>query len=406
MSFRAFLRDRWVYIAVYVASSLLTITLVQLDLSISKKSLEFANLVYVFILGIVGLVLFLGYDYRRQAAYVTRLKEVGASDSLDQMGLLPEASTEEHKSFNAAWQRVYGRLRTEIANEREAGRERVRMITQWAHHMKTPVAVINLELQKARKRESHRSDDDAILASVSEETERLDHLLQSLLNAIRLDGFAGDFRIESVELEALARQVINEQRRSFILRRVFPKITMDGRTGGTTDGTTDGRTDGTGDEAVDETSDRTTDAKRVAAASESEEGPPQALTVETDAKWLRFVLEQILGNSLKYASRPDRYGHVTFRIGRRGPGVDLEIIDDGIGIDPEDQARVFEPFFTGSNGRAEARSTGMGLYLAKEACRKLGHELTLTSSPGEGTCVRIRFETAPTIHSGLTRPLV
>ena len=72
----------------------------------------------------------------------------------------------------------------------------------------------------------------------------------------------------------------------------------------------------------------------------------------------------------------------------------LVIRDNGIGIAPEDLPRVFENGYTGCNGRTDRRSTGIGLYLCREICRRLGHTITIDSEPGRGTRVTI----------GLARP--
>lgn len=86
-----------------------------------------------------------------------------------------------------------------------------------------------------------------------------------------------------------------------------------------------------------------------------------AWVILSDAKWLRFVLEQLLSNASKYSSRPDRDGQVIFRLSHAGGETLLEVADNGIGIPPEDLGRVFDPFFTGSNGRDYPQSTGLGL---------------------------------------------
>ncbi|MNJ62145.1 Sensor histidine kinase GraS [compost metagenome] len=69
----------------------------------------------------------------------------------------------------------------------------------------------------------------------------------------------------------------------------------------------------------------------------------------------------------------------------------LEIEDEGIGIPDSDLPRVFDAYFTGENGRKFQESTGMGMYLVKEICHKLGHEIELESVEGKGTAVRILF---------------
>lgn len=105
-------------------------------------------------------------------------------------------------------------------------------------------------------------------------------------------------------------------------------------------------------------------------------------TVLTDEKWLLFVVEQVLSNALKYTPEGG-----TIRI--YGDGATVVIADNGIGIREEDQARVFEKGYTGYNGRADKKSTGIGLYLCRQVMDRLNHGISLTSRPGQGTLVRL-----------------
>ena len=70
----------------------------------------------------------------------------------------------------------------------------------------------------------------------------------------------------------------------------------------------------------------------------------------------------------------------------------LVLRDTGIGIRAEDLPRVCEMGYTGYNGHADSRSTGIGLYLCSRILKKLGHGFSITSHEGNGTCVMIRFE--------------
>ena len=115
---------------------------------------------------------------------------------------------------------------------------------------------------------------------------------------------------------------------------------------------------------------------------------PTNLRVLTDEKWLQLVVEQVLSNAVKYAPG----GHV--KIYARDARLIIE--DDGVGIAREDLPRIFERGFTGCNGRMDKRATGIGLYLCRETCRRLGHTITAESEPGRGTRVII----------GLERPLL
>lgn len=110
--------------------------------------------------------------------------------------------------------------------------------------------------------------------------------------------------------------------------------------------------------------------------------PAKALVI-TDEKWLQFVIEQVLSNALKYTPA----GSITVLVEPQR----LTVADTGIGIAPQDLPRIFESGFTGYNGRADKRASGIGLYLCKRICSKLGHEITVQSTPGKGTTVVISF---------------
>ena len=104
--------------------------------------------------------------------------------------------------------------------------------------------------------------------------------------------------------------------------------------------------------------------------------------VLTDEKWLLFVVEQVLSNALKYT----RTGFI--EISMEEPET-LGIRDTGIGIAPEDLPRIFEKSYTGYNGRSDKKASGIGLYLCRRVCGKLGHTITAVSAVGEGTTIRI-----------------
>lgn len=105
--------------------------------------------------------------------------------------------------------------------------------------------------------------------------------------------------------------------------------------------------------------------------------------VLTDEKWLAFLLEQILSNAIKYT----RQGSITIRYAQNT----LQISDTGIGIAPEDLPRIFEKGFTGYNGRAQKKATGLGLYLCHRTADKLNCTLRVDSTVGQGTTIYIDF---------------
>ena len=113
-------------------------------------------------------------------------------------------------------------------------------------------------------------------------------------------------------------------------------------------------------------------------------------TVWTDGKWLEFILGQLLANSLKYAS-PDREMEISVSAASFPDRTELSIRDNGLGIPREDLPRIFEKSFTGQNGRVGPKSTGMGLYIVKKLCDKMGHGIRAESRRGEYTQVTLTF---------------
>lgn len=101
----------------------------------------------------------------------------------------------------------------------------------------------------------------------------------------------------------------------------------------------------------------------------------------TDEKWFAFVVEQLLSNALKYT----REGSIKIY----SEGKVLYIKDTGIGIAPEDLPRVFDKGYTGCNGRTDRRASGLGLYLCRRICQNLGIDISISSTVGEGTTVRL-----------------
>ena len=112
--------------------------------------------------------------------------------------------------------------------------------------------------------------------------------------------------------------------------------------------------------------------------------------VLTDSKWLEFIVNQIVSNSVKYIrSGVEHYIKISAEENNRS--IILKIYDNGIGIEKSDIHKVFNKTFTGNNGRKIETSTGMGLYIAKQLCKKLGHKITINSKENEYTEVSLLF---------------
>lgn len=114
------------------------------------------------------------------------------------------------------------------------------------------------------------------------------------------------------------------------------------------------------------------------------------LSVMTDGKWLEFILNQIISNSMKY-KREDVASVIKIEAEEREDSVSLSVYDNGIGIPKKDISNVFKKTFTGENGRKGAKSTGMGLYIVRKLCTRLGHKIEIESEESQWTKVRIIF---------------
>ena len=110
--------------------------------------------------------------------------------------------------------------------------------------------------------------------------------------------------------------------------------------------------------------------------------------VYSDKKWLGFILNQIINNAIKYVNQDPV---ITISAKKYQDHDELMISDNGIGILKDEIDRVFDKGFTGTNGRNDKKSTGIGLYLCKKLCEKLQLGIELNSEKNVGTEVRIVF---------------
>ena len=108
--------------------------------------------------------------------------------------------------------------------------------------------------------------------------------------------------------------------------------------------------------------------------------------VMTDSKWFGFIFGQLIGNSMKYQAT-----EITVTAEDTPEKTVLHFRDNGIGIPARDLPYIFEKSFTGENGRTHAKSTGMGLYIVRKLCNKLGHGISAASEQGSYTEILMTF---------------
>lgn len=117
---------------------------------------------------------------------------------------------------------------------------------------------------------------------------------------------------------------------------------------------------------------------------------PSRHWVRSDQRYLVRSVQNLVLNALQYTPK----GRVLLGCRKRGPALMIEVWDTGVGISPQDQSRIFEAFTRVKNGLA-GKGMGLGLSIVDQACRQLGHKVTLRSKPGAGSMFRVEVPLCP-----------
>ena len=249
--------------------------------------------------------------------------------------------TEELKAFKQLLHKLIGEHTRKHNEIKEQNKERLYFLSHWMHYLKTPVSVIELMISNTEKTQ----DLEELFQKIQQENNRLLTSIEQGLTMIRMESFENDLEVKSIDLLASLRKVINGRKRECIYQSIFPVIEFSG----------------------------------------------SAAYIVTDSKWNEILLDQIISNAIKYSSLKSGNKKMICRIEEKENFTTLSITDEGAGIPPYDLERVFQPFFTGENGRNFANSTGIGLYLCKKIADKLGAAITIQSNVTVGTTVTIRW---------------
>lgn len=328
---RKFLLDQLGYILFFYSQLILIIIIVQLATTLSDAPLSSGIVFYLFLLPTCFFVVFLIFKYYK-------FRDFYNMEGTDQEpAWFPESTNyllEKLRDQNEKQHNVYHEKIEQLKQQKQL---EIDFIQQWVHQMKTPVSVMHLTMQKEKM-----NLPETFTYSMYEEVERLQQGLNLALYQSRLQKFERDFHVEKIALRSIVKESIQDFKSSFIRNHVFPEQSID-----------------------------------------------ESIIITTDSKWFRFVLHQIISNAIKYSK--GNSDKISFRAIVGHKSVCLQIQDNGHGIPTQDLSRVFDPFFTGQNGRAFRESTGMGLYLSKEICRELGHEISIESEKDAGTTVSVKF---------------
>ena len=204
-------------------------------------------------------------------------------------------------------------------------------IELWIHEIKIPIATSKMVIENNK---------NAITKSIDEELDKVENYIEQALFYARSNTVEKDYYIRKVVLKEIVNESIKKNKSSLIQEKISIDI-----------------------HDLD-------------------------IEVNTDNKWIVFILNQIIQNSIKYRKKENSVIEIYANQGKEN--VILYIKDNGIGIKQGEITRVFEKGFTGTNGRlSNKKSTGIGLYLCKKLCNKLGIGIELNSVQNEGTEVKL-----------------
>lgn len=206
-------------------------------------------------------------------------------------------------------------------------------IELWIHEIKIPIATSKMVIENNK---------NAITKSIDEELDKVENYIEQALFYARSNTVEKDYYIRKVVLKEIVNESIKKNKSSLIQEKISIDI------------------------------------------------HDLEIEVNTDNKWIVFILNQIIQNSIKYRKKENSVIEIYANQGKEN--VILYIKDNGIGIKQGEIIRVFEKGFTGTNGRlSNKKSTGIGLYLCKKLCNKLGIGIELNSVQNEGTEVKLVF---------------
>ncbi|ELC8434591.1 TPA: ATP-binding protein [Clostridium perfringens] len=328
MNLRDFIKERIVFIIINSLILLFTALLLMV-----LKVDSFAILFIVIING-AGILIYHIFDYLRKNQYYNEIKE--NMESLDKKYLISEVIEKgtftESKLIYEVICKSNKAMNDEIGEFKRGINDYREYIELWVHEIKTPIATCKLLIE---------NNESPLTESIGEEVCKLENYIDQALFYTRSNTLEKDYIIKEMSLSSCVNKVLNNNADSLIKKKV--KISL----------------------------------------GDLEKG------VYSDSKWIEFILGQIISNSIKYMNKEHK--ELKIYCNENSKYVILNIEDNGAGISEKDISRVFDKGFTGENGRKFGKSTGIGLYLCKKLCKKLGLDITLISEEGKFTRVSIIF---------------
>ncbi len=300
------------------------------------KSLGVENyaIIFIVILNFIGSIIFYIYDYFNKNKYYNEL--LYNLKALDKKYLISdiieEANFLDGKILYKVIKETNKSMTDEVASLNIKSEEYKEYIEMWVHEVKTPIAVCKLISE---------NNESEVMDSINEEVEKIENYIEQALFYARSNEVEKDYIIKKMNIKSSVNKVIKRNMNSLLNNNI--KINLDN---------------------IDQ-------------------------EVYSDSKWLEFILNQIIINSIKYMKKENR--ELKIYCDKNEENISLSICDNGIGMSEKDLAKAFEKGYTGDNGRKFIKSTGIGLYLCNKLCIKLGLRIKLDSKEGSGTKVSIIF---------------
>ena len=297
--------------------------------------ISFMMILFIFCIWFLPLFTYIFIEYIKYKKYFNDMESI--LESLDKKYLLPEVMEDANfliaEQINDILKEVSRDMHEHVKYYEDMQKEYREYIEMWIHEIKTPIASSKLVIEN-----NYNND---IVRKIDTQINKIDNFVEQVLYYSRSNEVGKDYIIKKVELEPLVKKVIKRNQRDFISKRISLQL---------------------GD--LDE-------------------------IIYSDTKWVEFILNQIIGNAIKYSKGKDDKIEIYSK--KISSAVILTIKDHGVGIIERDLNRVFEKGFTGENGRKFGKSTGIGLYLCKKLTDKLGLGLQVQSEENVGTEISIIF---------------
>ena len=328
MKYIDYLKDNIISIIIYVGTCLLIFLMLnafKLDVSV--------NVLTMIILLLCGTSITLFNFYRKNKFYKSYLNGLNKlSKKYLILETIPEPSSYEERIMVDSLYEINKSMIENINEYQRNINEFKEFVEIWIHEVKIPISSMVLKCHNNKEKY-----DKSLLSIIR----RLDNNIDEILYYVRSENTEKDFSISETDLKDVIHNVSIKNKDDLLENDIKFEANV------------------------------------------------KKVIVNTDKKWLEFIINQIINNSIKYKKDKNSVLRISSR--EEDDKTVLEIYDNGIGIPSKDISRVFEKSFTGSNGRDKVKSTGMGLYIIKKLCDKLGHNIYIESVEKEYTKVIIEF---------------